>query len=226
MVISMSYVNLKRSLIILLAIVMALYVNSSLYCNARETKRVALTFDDGPHYKYTTQILDILKKHDVRATFFTVGTNVERFPELIQREIAEGHEVANHTYSHKHMAALTESEFTSEVKDWEDLMTEDHGYISKLFRPPEGILTQRETEIISKLGYDTVLWTIDTRDWAHNGVERIVDTVIGEVRDGSVILFHDFISGNSPTPEALDQIIPRLKEMGYELVSVSELNRG
>ena len=96
----MSYAALKRSLIILLVLVLALHINSSLYCTATEPKRIALTFDDGPHYKYTEEILDILKKYDVRATFFTVGTNVERFPELVQRELSEGHEVANHTYSH------------------------------------------------------------------------------------------------------------------------------
>ena len=219
----MSYAALKRALIILLSLVLALYALSSLYSGAAEPKRVALTFDDGPHYKYTAEILDILKKYDVSATFFTVGTNVERYPELVQRELSEGHEVANHTYSHKHMARLTESEFKDEVKGWEDVIYEEHGYTSDLFRPPEGILTDSEIQVISELGYDVVLWSIDTRDWAHNRVERIVDTVISDVTDGSVILFHDFVSGDSPTPEALELIIPKLKELGYEFVTVSRL---
>lgn len=221
----MSFAGLKRSLIILLIAVLALYINSALYTNADTTKRIALTFDDGPHYKYTAEILDILKEHDVRATFFTVGSNAERFPQLIQRELCEGHEVANHTYSHKHMARLTDEEFRTEVKSWESVMAEEHGYTSDLFRPPEGILTDSESRIIEELGYDTVLWSIDTRDWAHNSVESIVDTVISNVKDGSVILFHDFVSGDSPTPKALRALIPRLKEMGYELVSVSELQK-
>ncbi|MBR4881583.1 MAG: polysaccharide deacetylase family protein [Clostridia bacterium] len=219
----MSYAALKRSLIILLALVLALYINSSMYCNAQEPKRIALTFDDGPHYKYTGEILDILKKYDVRATFFTVGTNVERFPELVQRELSEGHEVANHTYSHKHMAKLTEAQFKDEVKGWEDVIYEGHEYTSDLFRPPEGILTDGEKQVISELGYDVVLWSIDTRDWAHNKVDRIVDAVISDVTDGAVILFHDFVSGDSPTPEALEIIIPKLKDMGYEFVTVSQL---
>ncbi len=223
MVISMSYATLKRSLLILLAIVLALYISSSVYCGAEETKkRVALTFDDGPHYKYTEEILDILKKYDVRATFFTVGTNAERFPELIQRELCEGHEVANHTYSHKHMAKLSDSEFKDEVEGWENVIYEGHGYASNLFRPPEGILTDTEKEAIAQLGYDVVLWSIDTRDWAHNRVDRIVDTVISDVTDGSIVLFHDFVSGDSSTPEALEIIIPKLKEMGYEFVTVSQ----
>ena len=224
MVISMSYAALKKSLIILLALVLALYINSSVYLQAEdEVGRVALTFDDGPHYKYTAEILDILKKYDVRATFFTVGTNVERYPELIQRELSEGHEVANHTYSHKHMAKLSDDEFIDEVEGWENVIYENHGYRSDLFRPPEGILTDGEKQAIAELGYDVVLWSVDTRDWAHNKVERIVDTVISDVTDGSVILFHDFVSGDSPTPEALEIIIPRLKEMGYEFVTVSQL---
>ncbi len=220
----MSYAALKKSLITLLALVLALYINSSVYCRAQEKSgRIALTFDDGPHYKYTEEILDILKKNDVRATFFTVGTNAERFPELIRRELSEGHEVANHTYSHKHMAKLTEAEFKNEVEGWENVIYEGHGYRSDLFRPPEGILTDGEKQAIAELGYDVVLWSIDTRDWAHNKVERIVDTVISDVTDGSVILFHDFVSGDSPTPEALEMIIPKLKEMGYEFVTVSQL---
>ena len=220
----MSYAAIKRSLLILLALVLMLYINSSLYCKPETTGRVALTFDDGPHYKYTEKILDILKKYDVKATFFTVGTNAERFPELIQRELNEGHEVANHTYLHKHMAKLSDDEFRDEIEGWEEVMSEDHGYQSSLFRPPEGILTDSEKQITEELGYDVVLWSIDTRDWAHNGVDRIVDTVISDVTDGSVILFHDFVSGDSPTPEALEIIIPKLKEMGYAFVTVSELN--
>lgn len=224
MVISMSYAALKKSLIILLTLVLALYINSSVYLRAEDgSGRVALTFDDGPHYKYTAEILDILKKYDVRATFFTVGTNVERYPELIQRELSEGHEVANHTYSHKHMAKLSDDEFIDEVQGWENVIYENHGCRSDLFRPPEGILTDGEKQAIAELGYDVVLWSVDTRDWAHNKVERIVDTVISDVTDGSVILFHDFVSGNSPTPEALEIIIPKLKEMGYEFVTVSQL---
>ena len=206
-----------------MALVLMLYINSSLYCKPETVGEVALTFDAGPHYKYTAQILDILKKHDVKATFFTVGSNAERFPELIQRELSEGHEVANHTYFHKHMAKLSDDEFRDEIEGWEEVMAEGHGYQSSLFRPPEGILTDSEKQITKELGYDVVLWSIDTRDWAHNRVERIVDTVISDVTDGSVILFHDFVSGDSPTPEAIEIIIPKLKEMGYQLVTVSEL---
>ena len=225
MVISMSFARVRSLVIILLIAVLSLHVSAALYCEADiEDKRIALTFDDGPHRQYTAQILDILKKYNIKATFFTVGTNVEKFPELIEREINEGHEVANHTYSHKHMAELGESEFVAEILGWEDALNGHHEYTSELFRPPEGILTDKECEVIKTLGYDIVLWSVDTRDWAHNSVENIVNTVTANVQNGSIVLFHDFVSGGStPTPEALEQIIPVLKEKGYEFVTVSEL---
>ncbi len=220
----MSCARVSIVIFLLLLAVLALHVNAALYCETQaEDNSIALTFDDGPHYKYTAEILDILKKYNVKATFFTVGTNVERFPELVEREINEGHEVANHTYSHKHMADLGESEFVAEVLMWEDAVFGHHEYTSDLFRPPEGILTDTECEVIKNLGYDIVLWSVDTRDWAHTSVNKIVDNVISNVQNGSIVLFHDFVSGKSPTPEALEVIIPKLQEMGYKFVTVSQI---
>ncbi len=194
------------------------------YCRADvEEKVVALTFDDGPHYKYTEEILDILKKHDVRATFFTVGENALKFPDLIDRELKEGHEVANHTYSHRHMAKLKEDELVFEILEWENAVYCHNEYTSQLFRPPEGVLTKDEQEIVDRLGYDVILWSIDTRDWEHTSSERIVTSVTKNVTGGSIILFHDFVSGKSPTPAALESLIPKLKEMGYDFVTVSRL---
>lgn len=210
---------------ILCLMLLPLNTSASLYCEADiDEKYIALTFDDGPHYKYTEKILDILKKYDIRATFFTVGTNVERFPELVDRELSEGHEVANHTYSHKHMAELNENEFISEVTGWEDSISLHNEYTDKLFRPPEGILTDSEYTAVTDLGYDIILWSVDTRDWAHTPVDKIVENVMSNVNNGSIILFHDFVSGkNSPTPEALEIVIPKLKSEGYSFVTVSEL---
>ena len=188
-----------------------------------DKKVIALTFDDGPHGTYTPQILDILAENGVRATFFTVGENVTRFPELIDRELSEGHEVANHTYSHKHMAKLREGELINEILKCENSLFTHDEYVPRLFRPPEGILSDENSEIIARLGYDIVLWSIDTRDWSHTPVNTIVKNVIGHVDNGAIILFHDFIAKPSPTPEALKILIPRLKELGYEFVTVSEL---
>lgn len=222
--ISMSCVRVKALLLCLLLPVFSLRVQAEAFCKGDVPEKViALTFDDGPHHKYTEKILDILKQHKVKATFFTIGTNVERFPELVEREMAEGHEVANHTYSHKHMAKMTNEELASEILGWQDVMYDHHEHSTKLFRPPEGVVVGEEQAVIEELGYDVILWSIDTRDWAHTPVNTIVKNVTENVQNGSIVLFHDFVSGESPTPEALEILIPKLKEMGYSFVTVSEL---
>lgn len=199
----------------------AVYHGESESCGMQ--KRIALTFDDGPHYKYTEEILDILDEYEVKATFFTVGENAKHFPELIDREIASGHEVANHTYSHKNISSLNDSQITEEIKKCEEILGEHEGYIPSLFRPVEGYATKEDCRVIEDLGYDVILWSVDTRDWAHNSVNNIVNNVINNSNDGSIVLFHDFVSGQSPTPEALRKLLPELKKQGYSFVTVSEL---
>lgn len=186
-------------------------------------KRIALTFDDGPHYKYTEEILDILSSEGISATFFTVGSNAERFPELIERELLDGHEVANHTYSHKNISKLTNEEIKNEIKSCEEILSEHEGYQPRLFRPVEGYATEESCKLIEELGYDVILWSVDTRDWAHSSVDNIVNNVLNNSVDGSIVLFHDFVSGDTPTPAALRILIPKLKELGFEFVTVSEL---
>ncbi len=188
-----------------------------------QDKRIALTFDDGPHYKYTAEILDILKEYDVKATFFIVGQLAERYPELVLRELSEGHEVASHTWSHPKLATIPEATLINELNSTEELLVELCEYRPRLFRPPEGKYSDKVRRVAKQLDYEVVLWTVDTRDWAHTSTDTIVDTVLNNTESGSIILCHDFIGGESPTPEALRKFIPKLKENGYEFVTVSEL---
>lgn len=193
------------------------------YRHDNSLKRIALTFDDGPHYKYTPEILDILKEYGAKATFFVVGELAERYPELILREIAEGHEVANHTWSHPKMSKLSQAKLTEEILRTERLLNEIADYRPKLFRPPEGSFRRSSEELAEDNDYTLIMWTVDTRDWAHTPVDKIVETVLTQTGSGSIILCHDFIGRDSPTPEALRIIIPRLLDDGYEFVTVSEL---
>lgn len=195
------------------------------YCENAD-KRIALTFDDGPHYKYTEEILDILAEYDIKATFFVVGQLAERYPELILRELAEGHEVASHTWSHPHLSGLSPTALSSELSTTEELLYELAEYRPRLFRPPEGKYSDSVRRVAAELDYELVLWTVDTRDWAHTPSDKIVETVINNTESGSIILCHDFIGSNSPTPEALRRFIPELKRNGYEFVTVSELILG
>ncbi|BBB90069.1 MAG TPA: polysaccharide deacetylase family protein [Methylomusa anaerophila] len=184
-------------------------------------KVVAITIDDGPHNKTTPEILAVLKEKKVHATFFILGENGESNPGLIARENAEGHEISSHGYSHKHLTKLSKDQIKEELERTENLIRQ---YAPKplLFRPPGGLYNQDVLEVVRNRGYSTILWTVDPHDWARPTVKETVDRVMSQVKPGSIILLHDG-QYPLPTPKALGIIIDRLKEEGYEMVTISEL---
>ena len=184
---------------------------------------IALTFDDGPHPVHTPVILDILKKYNVTATFFTIGENVSYYPEAFHRCFTEGHEVANHTYSHSDLSHDHFDNICREVKETEDIIFEITETRTELLRPPRGLYGENVVRAAAELDYTLVLWTIDTRDWDHTPPNTIAEKVLSSIEPGDIILMHDFISRNSPTPEALELFIPELLRRGYKFVTVSEL---
>lgn len=188
-----------------------------------EKPRVALTFDDGPHPRYTPEILKILAQYNVKATFFSVGVNAETYPQLITRICEAGHELGNHTYNHYHVAKLGEEELKEDIHLCSAALKRISGKDVHLFRPPEGVCSDSLKTICAKEDMTIVLWSVDTRDWAHTPVSDICENVQRNAKDGSIILMHDFIGKNSPTPTALRRIIPMLLELGYEFVTVSQL---
>ncbi len=190
--------------------------------NAEKEDCIALTFDDGPHAKLTDEILGILDGYGAKATFFMIGENVEQNPEVARRVLAAGHEVGNHTYSHRKASSMSVPELESEIKKAEDVFLRELNYRPKLFRPPAGDIDEAGMEAAAALGFTGVLWRVDTRDWAHPSVQQIVNTVKRGVKGGDIVLFHDYISGESPTPQALRELLPYLTER-YKLVTVSEL---
>ncbi len=193
--------------------------------NRYAEKCVALTFDDGPHPTYTAEILDILKENGTRATFFIIGQNAEQYPEIVLREYSEGHEIGNHTYSHPNMKALDVNKLDEEIEKTQKVIKDITGSEPRLFRPPGGYLKNDFVEATIDRNCTSVLWSWrqDTRDWSCPSVNSIVKTVLGNIQNGDIILFHDFNGGKSPTPEALRIILPKLREMGYRFVTVSEL---
>jgi len=186
-------------------------------------KRIALTFDDGPHPRYTVEILDILAEFGISATFFVVGQNAVYHKELVERAAREGHEIGNHTHTHGHIVNLTEARFEKDIADCEAQLQKILGYKPTLMRPPEGVCNEIVKSVSERHGYTVVLWSIDTRDWAHTPVAEICANVQAHARDGSIVLMHDFIGQNSPTPAALRRIIPMLQEAGFLFVTVSQL---
>ena len=186
-------------------------------------KKIALTFDDGPHPVKTPKILEILEKNGVKATFFVVGSLAEYHPEIVKKEAELGHEIANHSYTHPRFSKLTEAEIKAEIEKTDKIIKKAAGVTPRLFRPPEGAYSQGIVSIAASLGKETVIWTVDTLDWAKSPVDKIVDNVKNNVTAGSIILFHDCTRDGTFTTEALEILLPYLKSQGYEFVTVSEL---
>ncbi|MBP1996560.1 polysaccharide deacetylase family protein [Paenibacillus eucommiae] len=191
-----------------------------------DNKLVALTFDDGPDLENTPLILDLLKQYDAKATFFLIGNKAERSPELVKREVKEGHELANHTYSHSYLNQKTPlSKMKSEIKHAEEIIASITGQKCNLFRPPGGFYHEKLVNLAKEEGYTVVMWSWhqDTRDWDRPGVKKIVDSVLNHTRNGDIVLFHEYVEGKSQTIDALKIILPELKQRGYQFVTVSEL---
>lgn len=188
-----------------------------------DENKIALTFDDGPHGKYTGEILDILEEYGVKATFFVIGTNVKRYPELVERELCEGHEVENHTFDHVYLKRLSDEEMESQVSDNEAQIAAISDAKTHFIRPPGGIYDDRLLELAEKLDLKIALWSVDTHDWKCPTAQSVTDHVLKTVKSGDIILMHDYVCGKSPTPDALRIIIPALLERGFKFVTLSEL---
>lgn len=190
---------------------------------SRDKKLIALTFDDGPHPKETNQVLDVLKKYNIKATFFIAGKHANWYPKALVRASKEGHEIGNHTFNHPDISNLTKSQLEEEILKCEDILIKLTGKKPTLFRPPYGSYKQEELALIAKkLKYKIVLWTsVDARDWENPGANVIVNKIINNVKNGDIILLHDYATNN--TVEALDMLIPKMIEKGFKFVTVSEI---
>lgn len=186
-------------------------------------KKIALTFDDGPHPTQTRKILSILDRYGVKATFFMIGQNVENYPEAAKAVAESGNEIGNHTFSHRHLSKTDNEKLSEEIERCGEKIQSVCGYQTKLFRPPEGVVSETVQRCAGERGYSLILWSIDTRDWETKNAQRIVNEVLKNVQSGDIILMHDYIGKNTKTPEALEILLPKLLALGYEPVTVSEL---
>lgn len=189
-------------------------------------KVIALSFDDGPNEPYTSQVLDILKQYDVKATFFVLGQNVEYYPDVARRIVAEGHVLGNHTYDHK---------VTTPLMDWgrqldltQEVITRTTGVKPRLFRPPFGQKTPWELDDIHKKGFVTIAWSISAKDPNAPSSDTIAQRIIVKARPGGIILLHDGYetkhgANRSRTVAALPYIIENLQAQGYTFVTIPQL---
>ena len=184
---------------------------------------IALSFDDGPHPRLTPRILDILEEYGIRATFFMVGENVGYYPAAAHAVAEAGHEIANHTFSHRRFGHMGAEDLRREITACEEALASVTDTPVRLVRPPEGEMNDMVRLVAGELDYRIILWDVDTRDWAHTPPETIAKHILDTIRPGDIILMHDFIGYDSPTPEALRRVIPALLERGYRFVTVGEL---
>lgn len=181
-----------------------------------EKKYVALTFDDGPS-NYTKEIVDYLYQNDSYATFFVLGSKVSTYQETLINIIEKGNEIANHTYNHPWLTHITDKEILKEINDTQEIITKITGYTPTLFRPSYGDINKKLKKMIK---LDIIMWTNDSSDWKYKSSKTIASNVIRHIKDNDIILMHDTYKRSY---EALKIIIPKLKELNYEIVTVSEL---
>lgn len=188
--------------------------------------RVALTFDDGPDDRITPAILDILKRKRVRATFYLVGMHCQRYPEVVRRITQEGHEIGNHSWSHRNMRKLDAGETLQEVQRLNEWLERRVGHRPATIRPPYGAVTKNLRVIAHQLGQPVVGWTVDTRDWAGTAPQEMARIVHGQLRPGGIVLLHSFGGRHrhlDNTLRFLPHLIDELRAQGYSFVPVSEL---
>ncbi len=182
-------------------------------------KVIALTIDDGPSPLYTPQVLRILEKYHVQATFSMVGKNVGYYPEVAREVAAAGHTIINHTWDHANLTTLSPAKQQAEIARATAAIATAAGTEPTMFRAPYGAWSKATLAYCAAAGLTPLDWSVDPRDWARPGVKEIVKTIMKTTRTGSIILEHDGGGDRSQTVAALQQVIPRLLGEGYRFTT-------
>ncbi|HEV8618717.1 MAG TPA: polysaccharide deacetylase family protein [Candidatus Udaeobacter sp.] len=184
---------------------------------------IAMTFDDGPSATLTPKLLDLLAAHHIKATFFVIGENVAEHPDIVARAAREGHEIANHSWSHPNLAKMSDESVRRQLWQTDEAIKSAAGTRPTLLRPPYGSITEREKRWIhDEFGYQIVLWDVDPYDWKRPGPAVVRNRILQETRPGSIVLSHDIHPG---TIEAMPSTFDALEAKGFKFVTVSELIR-
>jgi peptidoglycan/xylan/chitin deacetylase (PgdA/CDA1 family) len=178
---------------------------------------VALTFDDGPHPQHTSNLLEILDKENVHATFFMLGARVEYYKDITKTAYEKGHQVASHTYNHKDLTRISDATRLDEINNTISVFKNTLGVSPTMMRPPYGAFNDA---VKQEANMPLALWSVDTRDWESRNADKVYNQAISNVRDGSIILMHDIYGS---TVQAAARIISELKRQGYTLVTVEQL---
>lgn len=182
------------------------------------TKRVALTFDDGPHASVTPQVLNLLDQYDAKATFFLLGKNVKLYPEIAKDTWNRGHEIGNHTWGHPVLTRISAEKVTEEFNSTNQAIQEVIGQNPTVFRPPYGAIN---SQVESMLNLPVIMWSIDTYDWKHRNPSRILTYVQNYLHNDAIVLMHDI---HQTTADGLESVLSFLQQSGYIFVTVSDIS--
>ena len=189
-------------------------------CNV-EGMSIAITFDDGPNPELTPRLLDMLKERGIKATFFVVGKNVEEYPGIVTRMASDGHEVANHSWSHPALTKLGVESFRKQIENTNQAIANATGKRPVLMRPPYGATSvSLNKRLNEQFGLKVILWSVDPLDWKYRNSDRVYNSIIQNTRPGSIILAHDI---HATTVAAMPATLDALLAKGYKFVTVSEL---
>ncbi|GMK37053.1 oligosaccharide deacetylase [Paenibacillus sp. CCS19] len=192
---------------------------------ATKEKLVAFTFDDGPNPEWTPLFLDVFRKHGAKATFFFIGSHIDKYPELAKKTFEEGHELGNHTFSHPFMSKLSKEEQVEELSRADRMISGVTGRNPSTCRPPYFDVNDDLLEACAERGYSVIgAANMESRDWEDaTSAEHIIATSREQIRNGSIFIYHDGFGDRSSTLKAVSILIPELIEAGYRLVTISEL---
>lgn len=181
---------------------------------ATTSKKVMLTFDDGPHSTNTVRVLEVLKKHDVKALFFIIGKNIQGNESILKQVIKEGHQIGNHSFSHHNWIDVWSTKKVTEDFAACQKLIEIYQPQSKLFRPPYGVTNPNIARAVKTLELQAIGWNVRSYDTSVKDIEKIKQRVLSKLKPGAIILLHDRLDF---MPELLEQLIPAIKAKGYEI---------
>lgn len=202
------------------------YADSFIFSGRSGKRQIALTFDDAPDTLYTPRVLDILKKNNVKATFFIVGSRAEQHPDIVKRIAREGHVIGNHSYGHALLKKLPQEKFIEEIEHTQKVLAPLAGYTPRLVRPPYGAVNDDELAWLKEQGYLTVNWNVDPEDWKGTAGSEVLRRSIQGAGPGSIILMHSATGQGGSlqgTIDALPGMIEALRGKGFELVTLPDL---
>ena len=182
---------------------------------------IAMTFDDGPQPQNTPRLLDMLRARNIKATFYVIGRSVDLYPQIVRRTVAEGHEIGNHTYTHRLLSKLSDTEVITDLRRCHESIGRAAGVQPRTMRPPYGGLLQRQRDMVhSEFGYPVILWSVDPFDWKRPGAGVITSRIVSGASPGGIVLAHDL---HAQTVDAMPATLDALLNRGYKFVTVSQL---